>query len=314
MKKLQCCLVFFSFLLLVLSAAAQVQNGQITGTVLDPSGAAIAGAKVTVTNKATNLVINTTTNSSGAYTVNELQLGTYDVTVEASGFKRLIQHGVTISAGTISRLDAKLQVGQAKGEVVEVSGEPSAINTEDSKLASTVSAQEIESLPLNGRNVYDLIQIAPGAVNVAGTDFENGHGTVVNGLREDFNGFLINGESNKALSGGVNNTPIQDTVQEFQQLQLNMSAQYGNSAGSTTNLVTKSGTNALHGSAWEYLRNSDADANNFFLNQVGASRPPLRWNQFGVTVGGPIVKDKLFFFLSYQGSRFITSQASSIAE
>src|SRR5258708_5048666 len=150
MKKLQCCcLVFFSFLLLVLSAAAQVQNGQITGTVLDPSGAAIVGAKVTVTNKATNLVINTTSNSSGAYTVNELQLGTYDVAVEASGFKSLIQHGVTINAGTITRLDAKLQVGQTKVEVVEVSGEPSAVNTEDSKLASTISATEIASLPLN---------------------------------------------------------------------------------------------------------------------------------------------------------------------
>ena len=110
---------------------------------------------------------------------------------------------------------------------------------------------------LNGRNVFDLMQLGTGAVNVAGVDFENGHDTVVNGLREDFNGFLINGVSNKDLSGGEVNTPIQDTVEEFQQLGLNMSAQYGNSAGSTVNLVTKAGTNALHGSVWEYLRNND---------------------------------------------------------
>src|SRR5258708_27819 len=311
MKKLQVCLVFFSFLLLGLSAAAQVQNGQITGTVLDPSGAAIAGAKVTVTNKATNLAINTTTNGSGVYTVKEVQVGTYDITVEASGFKRLIQHGVTINAGTISRLDAKLEVGQAKVDVVEVSAEAAAVNTEDSKLALTVSATQIENLPLNGRNVYDLIQMAPGALNVSGTDFENGHGTVVNGLREDFNGFLINGVSNKDLSGGVVNTPIQDTVQEFQQLEFNMSAQYGNSAGPINNLVTKSGTNQFHGSLWEYFRNDTLDANQYFLNRPGTDpttgggfKPALRFNQFGGTLGGPIIKDKLFFFVSYQGDRF----------
>ena len=132
-----------------------------------------------------------------------------------------------------------------------------------------MSSTQINNLPLNGRNVFDLMQLSAGAVNVTGVDFENGHDTVVNGVREDFNGFLINGVSNKGLSGGVVNMPIQDTVEEFQQLQLNMSAQYGNSAGGTVNLVTKSGTNAWHGSGWEYLRNDAFDANEFFLNQAG---------------------------------------------
>src|SRR5207237_7741623 len=126
----------------------------------------------------------------------------------------------------IAHGDFKMQLGESK-EVVEVTGEAAAVNTEDSKLASTVNATQIANLPLNGRNVYDLMQLAPGAVNVMGVDFENGHNTVVNGLREDFNGFLINGVSNKGLSGGVDLVPIQDTVQEVQQLQLNMSAQYG---------------------------------------------------------------------------------------
>ena len=324
MKKLQFCLVAISMLLVALGAFAQVQNGQFTGTVTDPSGAAIPNAKVTVTNMGTNLSVTTTTNQSGLYTARELPIGTYKITAEAKGFKTSSNANLTLNAGTVQRVDVRMELGQAR-EVVEVTGEAAAVNTEDSKLASTVNATQIANLPLNGRNVYDLMQLAPGAVNVLGVDFENGHNTVVNGLREDFNGFLINGVSNKGLSGGNVNTPIQDTVQEFQQLQLNMSAQYGNSAGAINNLVTKSGTNNFHGSAWEYLRNDKFDANQFFLNQAADPRkdptntlcaagdtskcfkPPLRFNQFGGTFGGPIVKDKLFFFASYQGDRFKTT-------
>jgi Carboxypeptidase regulatory-like domain/TonB dependent receptor-like, beta-barrel len=316
MKKLYSCLVVSSLLLLVLSAAAQVQNGQFNGIVTDPSGAAVAGAKVTVTNRATNLSATARTNTSGFYTVGELPPGSYDLSVEASGFRSFTNKGVGINAGTITRVDAKMQIGQAK-EIVEVSGEATAVDTESSQLAQIVSGAQVANLPLNGRNVYDLIQMAPGAVNVNGTDFENGHGTVVNGLREDFNGFLVNGEANKALSGGVNVVPIQDTVEEFQQLTLNNSAQYGSSAGSITNLVTKAGTNAWHGSLWDFFRNDKLDANDFFDNNVAtnpdprnptrAFHPPLRFNQFGGTFGGPIVKDKLFFFLSYQQEHFTTN-------
>jgi outer membrane receptor for ferrienterochelin and colicin len=303
MKRLQFCLAVFAVLALTFSAFAQVQNGQFTGTVSDPTGAAIANAKVTVTNPATDLNLTTTTNSSGNYTVKEVPIGTYKITVEAPGFKTVSNAGVTANAGTIAHVDFKMLIGKAS-EVIEVTGEAAAVNTEDSKLATTVSSAQINNLPLNGRNVFDLMQMSAGAVNVAGVDFEGGHNTVVNGVREDFNGFLINGVSNKGLSGGAVNVPIQDTVEEFQQLQLNMSAQYGNSAGGSVNLVTKSGTNAWHGSAWEYIRNDATDANKFFLNQQGIPRPPVRFNQFGFTLGGPIVKDKLFFFLSLQGDRY----------
>jgi hypothetical protein len=307
MTKLQFCMISLCiFLLLTLSAMAQIQNGQFSGTVTDASGAAVAGAKVTLTNRATNLSVTTITNGTGVYNARELPIGVYKITVEAGGFKTFANEGVTLDAGTIARVDVKMVLGQAR-EVIEVSGEASQVNTEEAKLATTVTATQIENLPLNGRNVYDLMQLAPGAVNVNGVDFENGHGTVVNGLREDFNGFLINGVANKGLSGGVNNTPIEDTVQEFQQLQLNMSAQYGNSAGSINNLVTKSGTNAYHGSLWEYVRNDKFDANNYFLDQQGVAKPPLHFNQFGGTFGGAIIKDKLFFFGSYQGDRFTTS-------
>lgn len=306
MKRLQLCLVVLAVLALSLSAFAQVEFGQFTGVVTDPTGAAIANAKVTVSNTATDLHASTTTNASGNYTIRELPVGTYRLTVEAAGFKKESNAGVVINAGTIAHVDFKLQIGKAS-EVVEVTGQASNVNTEDSQLATTVSSTQIENLPLNGRNVYDLMQLAPGAVNVLGVDFENGHNTVVNGVREDFNGFLINGVSNKDLSGGEVNTPIQDTVAEFQQLELNNSAQYGSSAGSINNLVTKSGSNAIHGSGWDYLRNDVLDANQFFLDQTGTAKPPLRFNQAGFTIGGPILKDRLFFFGSFQHDHFLAS-------
>ena len=308
MRKLQFCLAVFALLALSFGAFAQVQNGQFTGTVSDPTGLVVANAKVTVVNQGTNLTVSTTTNQSGNYTVKELPVGTYKLTAQAAGFKTMSATNVVLNAGVIAHVDFKMTMGQAK-EVVEVTGAAVTVQTEDAKLYTTVSSAEINNLVLNGRNVYDLMSISAGAVSVAGTDFENGHGTVVNGVRENFNGFLINGVSNKQLSGGPGNAPIQDTVEEFQQLDLNMSAQYGNSAGSNVNLVTKSGTNAIHGAVWEYLRNDVFDGNDYFLNQNNVPRPPLRWNQFGVTLGGPIVKDKLFYFVSYQGSRFKTTGA-----
>ena len=305
------CLSLLLACLFCASLSAQIQNGQFTGTVSDPSGAAIKDAKVTVLNQATNLAVSTTTNQAGAYIVPQLPVGTYKITVEASGFKTTTTANATIAAGTIEHIDFKLQLGEAR-EVVEVSGEASQVNTEDSKLANTVGSTQIANLPLNGRNVYDLIRLAPGAVDTRTADLENdgtpgGAGTVVNGVRQDFNGFLINGVSNKALSGGASNQPIEDTVQEFQQLTLNMSAQYGNSAGSITNLVTKGGTNEFHGSGFYFNRNDVFDANNFFLNQGGIKKPPLRLSQFGGTFGGPIIKDKLFFFAAYQHDHFITT-------
>src|SRR5438445_867233 len=183
MKKLQFCLVAISILLVALGAFAQVQNGQFTGIVTDPSGAAIPNAKVTVTNMGTNLSVTTTTNQSGSYTARELPVGTYKISTEAKGFKTRTDTNLTLNAGTIQRVDFRMELGQAR-EVVEVTGEAATVNTEDSKLAATVSSTQIASLPLNGRNVYDLIQLAPGAVNVSGVDFENGHSTVDNGIRE----------------------------------------------------------------------------------------------------------------------------------
>jgi hypothetical protein len=313
-------LVVVAVLALSVTAVAQIQFGQITGTVVDQQGAAISGATVKVTSLGTGVPTTAITGDTGLFVAKELVPGGYKITVEKQGFKTASQASFTVNAGVIHRVDFKLTVGE-RTEVVEVVGTAPLVNTEDSKLASTVSSQQIANLPLNGRNVFDLMQIQPGAVNVHGVDFENGHDTVVNGLRENFSGFLINGVSDKGLSGGTQSTPIQDTVQEFQQLTLNNSSQYGNSAGSIVNLVTKSGTNNWHGSAWWFIRNDNLDATPFFIKHTGEDvqlkattgegKPELRFNQFGGTLGGPIVKDKLFFFASYQGDRFLTSQGAT---
>ncbi|MFB3813078.1 MAG: TonB-dependent receptor domain-containing protein [Terriglobales bacterium] len=297
------CLVALLALTCTLPLAAQINFGQITGDVTDPSRAAIPNAKVTAVNPETGLTLSATTNPTGHFVINQVPPGTYKVTVNAAGFKSLTQSAVTVFAGTVQHTDWSLPVGEVT-EMVEVTAAPPQVDVETSRLAQVVTGPQVANLPLNGRNVYDLIQLAPGAVNVRGVLTENGAFTVVNGLRENFNGFLINGVSNKGLSGGTLNTPIQDTVQEFQELTLNMSAQYGNSAGSVTNLVTKSGTNEFHGSAWWFGRNDIFDANQFFLNHEGVEKQPLRFNQFGGTFGGPIAKNKLFFFLSFQDSRF----------
>src|SRR5438105_9362771 len=274
------CLLLVLILSFAAQLPAQVENGQYQGTILDQSGAAVPNATVTATNQATGRSQKATTSQSGFYVIPALLVGQYTVKVEAPGFKTESAKNQTVNAGVVSRLDFKLAVGQVT-ETVEVTDVAVAVNTEDAKLSNTVGATQIQNLPLNGRNVYDLIQLNAGAVNVRGVMLENGANTVVNGVREDFNGFTINGVSNKDLSGGNVNQPIEDTVQEFQQLSLNLSAQYGNSAGSITNLVTKIGTNSFHGSLYEFLRNDALDANNFFNNEIGNKTPPLPVKQCG---------------------------------
>jgi hypothetical protein len=307
-----CMLVLITF---ALPAASQVQNGEFTGLITDPSGAVVNQAGVLIHNLGTGYTLEVRSNEAGIYTARELIVGQYQISVEMPGFRTITSGALTLNAGTVVRADFRLQVG-APEETVEVSDAAVPVNTENARLSQTVDSTLIANLPLNGRNIYDLIQYAPGATNVRGVMFENGANTVVNGVRENFNGFLINGVSNKGLSGGPVNQPIQDTVQEFQLVTLNNSAEFSNSAGAITNLVTKSGTNQVHGSAWGYFRNDALDANPFFANHdpdpANRKKTPLRLNQFGGTIGGPIVKNKFFFFGAYQGDRFLTSNPGPV--
>ena len=306
---------------LAVPAGAQVQFGVLTGTVTDPTGAVIPGAEVTVTNLGTGSARTITTNSAGVYRAGQLLVGLYNIEVTAPGFKTGELTNVIVNVGAIARQDFQLEVG-ATTEVVTVEAGATLINTEDARLATQVVGRQIQDLPLNGRNVYNLIRLAPGAANATGVSFENGEGTVVNGLRPNFNGFLINGSSNKGLSGGSSTKVNPDLVAEFQMLTLNMSAQYGNSAAAITNLVTKSGTNDFHGSGFYFFRNDKLDANEFFRNLNASSDPTstdfalnnaakVRFNQFGGTLTGPIVKDKVFFTTSFQVARFET-QAQAV--
>ncbi|MBZ5722899.1 MAG: carboxypeptidase regulatory-like domain-containing protein [Acidobacteriia bacterium] len=309
LPRVSTCLLFACFIL-SLSGLAQVQNGRITGLIADPSGAVVAHANVHIRNPATGYEADFESNDFGFYAFPELIVGSYTIQVQVPGFKTAIATNLVLNAGTVLRVDFKLVLGQ-RSETVEVTDAARLVNTENSRLSYTLDSEQIANLPLNGRHVYDLIQYQPGAVNVRGIIFENGANTVVNGVRENFNGFLINGISNTGLSGGPVNQPILDTVQEVQVLTLNNTAEFGSNAGAITNLVTKAGTNQLHGSAWEFFRNDSLDANPFFANHdpdpANRKKLPLRLNQFGATLGGTIKKDKLFFFAGYQGERFLTS-------
>jgi outer membrane receptor protein involved in Fe transport len=307
--------ILFICLMLSSSALAQVQNGQIIGVITDQSGAVVAHSSVHIRDLGTGYEGDFESNGFGIYTIPELIVGSYSIRVAAPGFKTVSATNLLVTAGSVLRVDFNLVLGQ-RSETVEVSDAARPVSTENSRLSYTVDSSQIANLPLNGRNVYDLIQYQPGATNVGGILFENGANTVVNGVRENFNGFLINGVSNKGLSGGPVNQPILDTVEEFQLLTLNNSAEFGSSAGAITNLVTKTGTNQLRGSAWEFLRNDIFDANSFFANDdpdpANRKRLPLRLNQFGATLGGPIKKDRLFFFAANQGERFLTSSPGPV--
>jgi hypothetical protein len=285
-------------------ALAQTTFGTIVGNVTDQTDALIPDAEITVTNLGTNLVTKVRVSAAGGYRVGELAPGRYRLEVSKAGFKKSTST-ITVNAGVVHRLDFVMEVGNVT-EVMTVESQATEVATDDSKLAVTIGSGQVGNLPLNGRNVYSLIQLAPGASDVRGVSFENGQGTVVNGLRPNFNGFLINGSSNKGLSGGTVTLPNPDIVEEFQMLTLNMSAQYGNSAGSLTNIITKSGTNDFHGTAFYFLRRDGLDANDFFRNASGVDRTPVDFNQFGGTFTGRIIKDKLFFTGSYQGQRFTT--------
>lgn len=303
-------LVFFST-----AALSQVGGGQFTGQVTDSTGAAISGARIQVRNLDTGVELSFLTNEAGIYQAGALLAGRYRLTSQARSFARGSSGVLILNAGTVVRVDFQLKPGEAT-ETVDVTTSPPGVSTQDTRLSAITTPEEIANLPLNGRNVYDLVQYAPGAVNVRGIIFELGANTVVNGVRENFNGFLLNGVANTGLSGGPVNTPIHDTVEEFQVLTLNNSAEFGNSAGSITSLVTKSGTNFLHGSLWEFVRNNAFDANSFFANNdpdpANRKQAPLRLNQFGGTLGGPIQRNKLFFFGAYQGDRFITSSPGEV--
>src|SRR5215467_1162072 len=309
-------------LLLAVSLSAQTFRGTILGTVTDASGALVAGAAVTVKNTGTSLERSSQTSSDGSYSIPELPIGTYKVTINQSGFQTFIATGVTVDVATERRVDASLKPGQISTQV-EVAGEllPQ-VETTSAELGGTLTSDTIESLPVNGRDYQKLIYLNPG---IAGSpdqisDSPGSYGTFsMNGSRGRSNNFLLDGTD---MNDGYRNDPAIneagvfgdpatilpiDAVAELRVLS-NYEAEYGRNSGAVINIVTKSGSNDWHGSALEYYRSGAMGARNYF-NFVGQPKNPFTNNQFGGSLGGPIVKDKLFFFINYEGQRESGAQA-----
>ena len=291
---------------------AQVDRGGIAGTVKDASGAVVPGARVTITNVGTQQTTRLTSDSSGSYVTTNLPIGRYTVTFEKPGFKRTVHSNVTISVNQTSRVDTTLQVGQVS-QSVQVSAAPPLIQSESSSLGTVETERRIVDLPLNGRNFITLAYLGPGAntappgSNVSGGVFEDvraNEGLTVNGLSASQNNFLMDGVDNNEWGlGGVVALPPPDAIQEFRTEENAMSAEFGR-GGAAVNIVLKSGTNQVHGDFWEFVRNDKLDARNFFDD----TRPAFRRNQFGGSAGGPIIKDRLFIFGDYQGTRIRQGQ------
>ncbi|HKD13236.1 MAG TPA: carboxypeptidase regulatory-like domain-containing protein, partial [Candidatus Angelobacter sp.] len=299
--------LFAMAVLAILSSVALAQDtASLTGTVRDKSGAIIPKASVTVSNPATNITRDLKTNSEGEYLAAGLPPGSYDLTVTAPGFQKYEAKGVVLRVAEKSRVDVTLEVGAVSAEVV-VQGEGlTNVQTESNEEGAVITGKEITQLNLNGRNFTQLVTLTPGVSNQTGQD----EGTVgvygnvqfsVNGGRTEYNNWELDGGDN--MDNGSNSTlnvyPSIESIAEFRVLTSNYGAQYGRNGSGTIEVETKSGTNRFHGSAYEFVRNDAFNARNFFQDKV----PPYKKNDYGYTIGGPIFKNKTYFFWSQEWRR-----------
>jgi hypothetical protein len=288
---------------------AQDVSGKITGIITDPSGGVVPQAKVTATNVETKIAKTAVTDANGFYQIQGLPVGAYRVLVEAAGFSKMSSAPSALEINQTLRVDLKLEIGRLS-DIVTVESVGSRIETENSTVGGTVTGVAIAELPLNGRNTLDLLATQPG-VTPTNPDSGAAGGYSIGGGRTDSVTYLLDGGlNNDLLSNAVIINPNPDAISEFRVLQSTYSAEYGRNAGGIVSIVTKSGTNDLHGSLYDYARNTVFDANDFFNNEQGIARSVLNRQQFGGTIGGPIViphivngRNKLFFFFDYQGQR-----------
>ncbi len=288
-----------------LSLSAQQITGNIRGTVTDPTGAVIRGANVTARQAETGLSRTATTDRNGNYVLLELPVGHYSLRVSDKSFEEYVQDGITLNVNETASVSPHLAIGSEKVQVV-VSADAALIEPTVTSLGKVVQQRELEELPLNGRNFSQLGLLQPGVVPLtpgiaeAGGSLRNGQAYAVNGQRPESNNFLIDGANNfNGIDGGFILKPPVDAIAEFRILTHSANAEFGGALGSTTNLITRSGTNRVHGTLWEFLRNDAFDANNYFAQK----KEPLKQNQFGAALGGPIKKDKTFVFGFYEGFR-----------
>lgn len=305
-KRMRAASAFWLFLFSVgLTALGQTPTATITGQVRDNSDAAVAGARVVVRNTQTNIEREVVTGEGGDYTIPLLVVGDYQVTVEKPGFKKIVQSGLVLQVDQRARLDFKLEVGQLS-ESVEVTAATTLVQTDSASMGTVIDNKRVLELPLNSREFYALALTAPRVLPPAqGSTLSFRGGFNVAGSSEVSNNFTLNGiDNNDTGINGPSFRPSIDAIQEFKLLTGIYSAEYGRNSGGQVVVTTKSGTNQFHGTAYEFLRNQVLDARNFFLRlQPGQKTPSFKRNLFGGTIGGPIIKDKTFFFFGYEGLR-----------
>jgi outer membrane receptor protein involved in Fe transport len=307
LRKASCLLIamFAGVNFVNLDLAAQQITGSIRGTVLDPSSAVVQAASVTAKQIEIGLTRVAVTDHQGEYVLVELPIGHYQLEVRARGFEQYVQQGISLDVNQSATIGIRLKLG-AETELVEVSADAALVQSTVSSLGQTVMEREILDLPLDGRNFSQLGLLQPGVVPLtpglleAGGPARQNQAYAVDGQRPESNNFMIDGADNvSSVDGGFVLKPPIDAIAEFKILSHNANAEFGRNTGSTTNIVTRSGSNSLHGAAWEFLRNDAMDSSDYFTQSV----QPLKQNQFGATFGGPILKDKTFFFGYYEGFR-----------
>jgi len=303
-RSLSFCLALLS-LIALFSSSALAQGGRILGRVADPTAAVLAGVKVTLTNEATGAARETVTNESGDFSFVEVVPAVYDMQFELTGFKKSVQKGITVDVNQVVTLNKVLDVGAAQ-EVVEVTSEAQQVDTTSTQLGAVINDRSVNELPLNTRDTYQFLQLQPGVqaqLGSSGSLFfgsDDAGSVSVNGGRTRANNFSVNGgDANDQFVNLPTVQPTPDSVAEFRVITNTFDAEYGRNSGSIVNVVTKSGTNQFHGDIYEYFRNTVLNAQGYF-NTV---KPQLNQNQFGGTLGGPIKKDRTFFFASYEGRR-----------
>jgi hypothetical protein len=290
--------LMMAFCLVAPFAGAQSTGGRIRGTVEDPSGGAVPSANVRLRNEATGSERTAQSGASGEYAFLEVPVGTYTVELQLTGFKKYVRKGITLELNQILTLDIALQLGGAT-DVVEVTGAPPLVDTTSTQLGAVVNERSISQLPLAQRDTYQLLQLQPGVQSQVGLDSVYGSdraGVVsVNGGRGRDNNFTVNGgDGNDQFAGLPAIQPSPDAIEEFRVLTNTFDAEYGRNSGAVVNVVTKSGSNEIHGNTYEFFRNKNLNAKGFF----DSSKLEYLQNQFGATLGGPIKKDKTFFFVT----------------
>src|SRR5436309_1606667 len=308
-------------IILGISFQAFGQEATMVGTVTDPSGSVIAKAKITAKNAETGLVHSITTNEAGQYVLPDIHIGHYDVKVESTGFKAAEQKGIVLQVGDRARLDFQMQVGGAS-ETVTVEAAPIRVQTDTGEVSNVITDLQVSQIAVNGRSIYQLAALAPGASsqinNYVNTPVGGDANVEFNGVRQNHNIYLLDGgeDDDRGGAGGMSIAPSTDAIAEFRQLTSNYSADYGLSSAATMTMVLKSGTSRLHASAWEFNRNDAFDAHYFFSpNQTNK----LRLNVFGFNIGGPVTfgklynpdKKKTFFFYNMEWRRLIQGSPTS---